>query len=252
MPKGSCLCGAVSFEVAGTLRPPDACHCSQCRKQSGHYWASTDVARAALTVHGAANVDMASLASLLTEVRACVLCAEHLPLGPRPVFQLHPTARILIAGQAPGRRVHQTGVPFDDASGDRLREWMGISRDVFYDARQVAILPMGFCYPGTGRSGDLPPRPECAPAWRASLLSRLKRVQLTLAIGQYAQAYHLPSNRASVTAAVQAWREHWPHIVALPHPSPRNNLWLRRNPWFDEEVIPALRARVSEVLAHDA
>lgn len=194
---------------------------------------------------------MSSLAPLLTEVRACVLCVEHLPLGPRPVVQLHPSARILIAGQAPGRKVHETGVPFNDASGDRLREWLGIPRDVFYDARQIAILPMGFCFPGTGKSGDLPPRPECAPAWRASLLSRLKALKLTLVIGQYAQAYHLPNEAASVTEVVQAWRKYWPNTVPLPHPSPRNNLWLKRNPWFEKELIPVLRARVSEVLANN-
>jgi uracil-DNA glycosylase len=194
---------------------------------------------------------MSSLASVLTDVRACVLCAEHLPLGPRPVVQVHPLARILIAAQAPGRKVHETGVPFNDASGDRLRMWLGISRDVFYDAKQLAILPMGFCFPGTGKSGDLPPRPECAPAWRAALLSRLKNLKLTLVIGQYAQDYHLPNEAASVTEAVQAWRTHWPLTVPLPHPSPRNNLWLKRNPWFEKELIPVLRTRVSDVLARD-
>jgi uracil-DNA glycosylase len=194
---------------------------------------------------------MSSLAVLLTEVRACVLCAEHLPLGPRPVVQVHPLARILIAGQAPGRKVHETGVPFNDASGDRLRTWLGISREVFYDAKQLAILPMGFCFPGTGKSGDLPPRPECAPAWRAAVLSRLKNLQLTLVIGQYAQAYHLPNEAASVTEAVQAWRKNWPLTVPLPHPSPRNNLWLKRNPWFEKELISVLRTRVSEILARD-
>ena len=194
---------------------------------------------------------MPALASLLTEVRACVLCAEQLPLGPRPVVQVHPLARILIAGQAPGRKVHETGMPFNDASGDRLRTWLGMAREVFYDARQVAILPMGFCFPGTGKSGDLPPRPECASAWRAALLSHLKNLKLTLVIGQYAQNYHLPHAATSVTETVQAWRESWPHTVPLPHPSPRNNLWLKRNPWFEKELIPVLRARVSEVLAHD-
>lgn len=193
---------------------------------------------------------MTSLTSLLTEVRACALCTEHLPLGPRPVVQLHPSARLLIAGQAPGRKVHQTGVLFNDASGDRLRAWLGISREAFYDAKQVAILPMGFCFPGTGKSGDLPPRSECAPAWRAALLSRLKNIQLTLVIGQYAQAYHLPNAGESLTAVVQTWRKTWPHTVPLPHPSPRNNLWLKRNPWFEKELIPLLRTRVSEVLAH--
>ena len=194
---------------------------------------------------------MNSLASLLTDVRACVLCAEHLPLGPRPVLQMHTSARILVAGQAPGREVHDTGVPFNDASGDRLRTWLGISREVFYDSKQVAILPMGLCFPGTGKSGDLPPRYECAPAWRTALLSRLKNLELRLVIGQYALAYHLPSETASLTEVVRSWRKHWPHVVPLPHPSPRNNIWLKRNPWFEEELVPVLQARVSEVLERD-
>lgn len=191
---------------------------------------------------------MTSLASLLAEVRACTLCAEHLPLGPRPVLQMHASARILIAGQAPGRKVHETGIPFDDASGDRLRNWLGVSREVFYDARQVAILPMGFCFPGTGKSGDLPPRPECAPAWRASLLSHLKHLKLTLVIGQYAMAYHLPHEAGTLTEIVQAWQKHWPHTVPLPHPSPRNNRWLKRNPWFEKDLVPLLQSRVSGIL----
>ena len=194
---------------------------------------------------------MTSLVSLLAEVRACTVCAEHLPLGPRPIVQVHPAARILIAGQAPGSRVHETGIPFNDASGERLRSWLGMSREVFYDPRQVAILPMGFCFPGTGKSGDLPPRPECAPTWRATLLSRMKKLQLTLVIGQYAQVYHLPRGGSSLTEVVQGWREFWPHTVPLPHPSPRNNLWLKRNPWFEEELIPVLRERVLAVLQRD-
>ncbi len=191
---------------------------------------------------------MNSLTKLLAEVRACTLCAAHLPLGPRPVVQVHSTARILIVGQAPGRKVHETGIPFNDASGERLRAWLGISSEVFYDAQQIALLPMGFCYPGTGKSGDLPPRPECAPAWRELLLSHLKNLELTLVIGQYAQGYHLPNNGASVTEVVQAWREHYPQVIPLPHPSPRNNLWLKRNPWFESELLPALQSRVSQVL----
>jgi len=192
---------------------------------------------------------MPGLTSLLTEVRACTLCAAHLPLGPRPVLQAAASARILIAGQAPGRKVHETGIPFNDASGERLRSWLGISREQFYDASKVAIVPMGFCYPGTGKSGDLPPRPECATAWRRALMAQLGNIELTLVIGQYAQAYHLPGAGTSVTDIVSAWRQHWPHTVPLPHPSPRNNLWLRRNPWFEEELLPALRKRVAEVLA---
>lgn len=155
---------------------------------------------------------------------------------------------MLVAGQAPGRKVHETGLPFNDASGDRLRQWLGISRETFYDPKQLAILPMGFCFPGTGKSGDLPPRPECATAWRQQLLAHLPNIKLTLAIGQYAQAYYFPTERASLTEAVRAWRNHWPLIVPMPHPSPRNNLWLKRNPWFEQELLPVLRARVSEVL----
>ena len=192
---------------------------------------------------------MTSLPSLLTQVRACTLCAAHLPHGPRPVLQMHGSARLLIVGQAPGRKVHASGVPFDDASGERLRDWLGITRERFYDARQVALLPMGFCYPGTGKSGDLPPRSECAPAWRAPLLSHLKKLQLTLVIGQYAMAHHLPNERGSLTDTVQAWRNHWPTVLPLPHPSPRNNLWLRRNPWFERDLLPILRTRVIDVFA---
>ena len=192
---------------------------------------------------------MASFTALLADVRACTLCAAHLPMGPRPVLQAHPHARILIAGQAPGRKVHASGIPFDDASGNRLREWLGISRDVFYDQKQIAILPMGFCYPGTGKSGDLPPRTECAPAWRDQLLARLKNIQLTLVLGQYAQAWHLASAQLPLTQIVENWRSYWPHAVPLPHPSPRNNLWLRRNPWFETDVLPTLKQRVAEILA---
>ena len=191
---------------------------------------------------------MASATSLFNEVRRCTICAEHLPLGPRPIFQLHPQARILIAGQAPGRKVHESGVPFSDASGDRLRQWLGMTPEVFYDPKQIALVPMGFCFPGTGKAGDLPPRPECAPAWREKLLRQLKHLKLTLVIGQYALAWHLPDAGESVTSAVQSWREHWPDTVPLPHPSPRNNMWLRRNPWFEKELLPQLRARVAKVL----
>jgi uracil-DNA glycosylase len=191
---------------------------------------------------------MDAQASLLAEIRACTRCAD-LPLGPNPVLQCHPEARILIAGQAPGRRVHQSGVPFDDASGRRLREWHGMPPEVFYDPRKVAILPMGFCYPGTGRSGDLPPRPECAAAWRARLLAELPRLETTLVLGQYAQRYHFGAAAGSLTDLVRAWRDLWPRLVPLPHPSPRNTLWLRRHPWFEAEVLPALRAMLAEVLA---
>ena len=196
-------------------------------------------------------VGVTALSALLAEVRACVRCAAHLPLGPRPVVQAHPSARLLIAGQAPGRKVHASGIPFDDASGDRLRAWLGISREQFYDAKNVAIVPMGFCYPGTGKSGDLPPRAECAPAWRAALLAQLKQVRLSLVIGQYAQAYHFPDGALSLTERVLAWRESWPTLVPLPHPSPRNNRWLKHNPWFERELLPALQRQVAELLASD-
>lgn len=156
-------------------------------------------------------------------------------------------ARILIAGQAPGRRVHESGIPFDDVSGDRLRDWLGIDRDTFYDATRIAILPMGFCYPGTGKNGDLPPRPECAPAWREQLLAAMPEVRLTLVLGQYAQAWHL-EGRATVTAAVLDWKRYWPSALPLPHPSPRNQRWLARNRWFEAEVLPMLRRRVGRLL----
>lgn len=187
-------------------------------------------------------------ASLLAEVRACTLCADHLPLGPRPVFQLDPAARILIAAQAPGRKVHETGIPFNDASGDRLRAWLGLTREQFYEPALLAILPMGLCYPGKWSSGDLPPRPECAPRWRASLLQGLEKLRLTLVVGRYAAAYHLPAERGGLTATVQAWRKYWPAVVPLPHPSPTNNGWLARNAWFERELVPLLRARIAEVL----
>lgn len=190
-----------------------------------------------------------SLPALLTQIRTCTLCAEHLPLGPRPVVQADARARILIAGQAPGTKVHATGIPFNDPSGDRLRTWLGLSREVFYDATQVALVPMGFCYPGRGTSGDLPPRPECAATWRKALLDQLPHIQLTIVLGRYALDYHLPDCKgSSVTACVQDWRKHGPHVVPLPHPSPRNTLWLRRNPWFEAELLPELRVRVQKVL----
>jgi uracil-DNA glycosylase len=162
---------------------------------------------------------------------------------------MHPDARIVIAGQAPGRRVHESGVPFDDPSGNRLRDWLGVDRVTFYDPRCFAILPMGFCYPGTGRSGDLPPRTECAPAWREPLLAGLRDLRLTLVIGQYAQAYHLPQAARGVTEVVRAWRSFLPAFLPLPHPSPRNQVWIRRNPWFVTDVLPELRRRVQDILA---
>jgi uracil-DNA glycosylase len=185
---------------------------------------------------------------LMKRIAACRLCAEHLPLGPRPVFQADPAARVLVVGQAPGRRVHETGRPFDDPSGVRLREWLGVDEATFYDAKRIALVPMGFCYPGTGAGGDLPPRPECAPAWRAELLAHLTRAQITIVLGQYAQAYHLPGRRRSVAEAVGAWRDTWPELVPMPHPSPRNQRWFRNHQWFEGQVVPAVRERVRELL----
>jgi len=191
---------------------------------------------------------MTILITLIEDIRACTLCSEYLEHGVRPVLQVGSKAKILIAGQAPGRKVHESGIPFDDASGDRLRQWMGVSKDTFYNANEIAILPMGFCYPGKGKSGDLPPRAECAIAWRAKLLKQLPQLQLTLVIGQYAQSYHLDQNKLSVTETVRAGRNYWPNVVPLPHPSPRNNGWLKKNPWFENEVLPNLRQQIIKLL----
>lgn len=190
-----------------------------------------------------------NLAEVLARVRACTFCKDHLPLGARPVFQLAPEARILIAAQAPGTRVHETGIPFNDPSGDRLRQWLGVTRDEFYDPRLFALLPMGFCYPGRGKSGDLPPRPECALQWREELLSHVPNVKLTLVIGQYAQAWHLKDRqKPTLTETVRSWQDYWPRHLPLPHPSPRNNIWLKKNPWFEAEVVPQLQAATAKIL----
>lgn len=191
-----------------------------------------------------------NLALLAREAEACTLCAPDLPLGPRPVFQVNAAATVLVAAQAPGTKVHASGRPFTDASGDRLREWMGIDAATFYDPLRAAILPMGFCYPGRGRSGDLPPRAECAPRWRQRFIDLLPALELILVIGQYAQAWHLQAQRRrTLTETVRDWRVFGPGIVPLPHPSPRNNLWLRRNPWFEEELVPELARRVHAALS---
>ncbi len=182
---------------------------------------------------------------LLREVRACTLCRAHLPHGPRPVPQLHPNARIHIAGQAPGSRAHAGGVPFRDANGARLRDSMGVDEPTFRDPARIAILPMGFCHPGAGRSGDPPPRPECARAWRSKLMAVLAKVELTLVIGRYAQGWHLGAPpQETLTETVAAWREYWPALVPLPQPSPRNHRWLRRNPRFESDLLRALRRRI--------
>ena len=187
------------------------------------------------------------LAALLQEVRACRHCEAHLPFPPRPVLRARASARLLIVGQAPGTRVQATGIPWNDPSGDRLRHWLAMDREFFYDDNQVAIIPMGFCYPGKGKSGDLPPRPACAQLWRERLLKCLPNLELTLLVGQYAQRYHLPRAGASVTEVVRHWQALLPAYFPTPHPSPRNQLWLRRNAWFEQDAVPALRQRLREL-----
>jgi uracil-DNA glycosylase len=193
---------------------------------------------------------MASYTRLLKDIRGCTLCAAHLPLGPRPVLQADPAARILIVGQAPGRKVHETGMPFNDPSGDRLRLWLGVTREQFYNSKLIALVPMGFCYPGTGSGGDLPPRQECAPAWRASVLKGLANVELTLVLGRYALDWHLKDHKGkALSETVKEWRTHLAGgVIPLPHPSPRNIRWFKTNPWFEAELIPALQKRVGKIL----
>ncbi|WP_295877700.1 uracil-DNA glycosylase family protein [uncultured Zhongshania sp.] len=190
---------------------------------------------------------METLPALLSAVRDCQLCAEHLPLGPRPIVIANASARLLIIGQAPGTRVHESGIPWNDPSGDRLRQWLAIDRDQFYSDTRLAIMPMGFCYPGKGRSGDLPPRKECAPQWHARLLAQMPAVDLVLLIGQYAQNYYLQDNFKNLTDRVQNYPTD-SRFFPLPHPSPRNQMWLRRNPWFECDVLPRLRERIAPLL----
>jgi len=190
-----------------------------------------------------------SLHDLLTDVRRCRVCEDELPLGANPVLRASETARILIVGQAPGTRVHESSIPWNDPSGDRLRAWLAIDNEQFYNEADIAIVPMGFCYPGRGKSGDLPPSPRCAPLWHERLLAQMPSLALTLLVGQYAQGYYLPETRRhTLTERVRSWREFAPRCFPLPHPSPRNTLWLRRNPWFEQDVVPQLRAAVHQLL----
>ncbi len=194
--------------------------------------------------------DNRSLDVLLAAVRACRACELQLPLGPRPVVQAATTARILVVGQAPGLRVHRSGIPWDDQSGERLRGWMGVDEEAFYDASRIAIIPMGYCYPGRGAGGDLPPRRECAQLWLDQLLGRLPLIELTLLIGQYAQRHFLRSRRKqSLAETIYAWAEYAPQYIPLPHPSPRNTPWFRRHPGFDRQLLPALRSRIAALVA---
>ncbi len=183
---------------------------------------------------------------LLDDIQRCRICEEFLPLGPRPVVSASASSRILIIGQAPGSKVHKTGIPWDDPSGERLREWMGVTNDQFYDSEKIALVPMGFCYPGRGKSGDLPPRPECAPQWHQLLLNEMPNIELTLLFGNYAQKYYLKERiKNTLTETVRNYEEYAPHFLPMPHPSPRNNIWLKRNPWFKKQLLPYLRDRIS-------
>jgi uracil-DNA glycosylase len=190
-----------------------------------------------------------SVDDLLASIRACAVCAVHLPAGPRPIVRFSDTARLVIIGQAPGARVHASGIPWGDASGERLRDWTGLAEGVFYDAAKVALIPMGFCYPGTGASGDLPPRPECAPLWHPRILARLPADRLTLLVGSYAQKYYLAgAKRRTLTEIVRDFAASGPAFFPLPHPSWRSGIWMTRNPWFASDIVPALRCRVREVV----
>ena len=192
---------------------------------------------------------MTRLENLLKKVHACTICAAELPEGPRPIVSCASSARTLIIGQAPGRRVHASGIPWDDPSGKRLREWMGVDEKTFYDEARFAIMPMGFCYPGTGTSGDLPPRKECAPEWHQQILKNLPDIEFTILLSQYAISHYLPAQKGkTVTETVRTWKDHIPEFLPLPHPSPRNNRWLKNNPWFEKQVVPYLKKRIASQL----
>ena len=192
---------------------------------------------------------MSGLDKLLAEIRACTICAEHLPLGPRPVLRVSGSVKLLIIGQAPGTKVHESGVPWDDASGERLRDWLGLTPDVFYDDTRVAIMPMGFCYPGSNhKGGDNAPRPECAPAWHSKVLEFIPQVELTLLVGMYAQKQYLgPTAGKTMTETVRAWRDYLPGVLPTPHPSWRTTGWMKKNPWFEEDVVPDLQNRIRKL-----
>lgn len=194
------------------------------------------------------TIESDDLESLLVQIRSCKTCEGKIPFAPRPIIAATSEARILIVGQAPGTRVQNTGIPWNDPSGDKLREWMNIGKDRFYDSSLIAIMPMGLCYPGKGKSGDLPPRKECAPQWHDAVLEHMPNLELTLLIGQYAQKYYLDDASKTLTDTVKRWREFSPDYLPMPHPSPRNRIWLKKNPWFEEEVVPELRDRLKALL----
>ncbi len=185
---------------------------------------------------------------LLTDIGNCTICKDHLPMGPRPVLQASHNSKIAIIGQAPGIRVHQSRIPWDDKSGERLRDWLGVSPEQFYDPDLFALVPMGFCYPGTGKSGDLPPRKECAPQWHEALWAKMKNVELILLFGTYAQRHYLESPKKNLTETVRNFADYLPKHIPLPHPSPRNNIWMKKNEWFAIDLLPTLKLRVIEFL----
>ncbi|PWI30590.1 IclR family transcriptional regulator [Flavobacteriaceae bacterium LYZ1037] len=187
--------------------------------------------------------------NLLKDIRQCTICKEHLPLGPRPIVFAHPEAKIIIIGQAPGTSVHKTGIPWNDPSGRQLRNWLNVSEEIFYDETKIALVPMGFCYPGKGKSGDLPPRPECAPQWHQKLLDQMPKLELVILIGMYSQTYYLKEKaKRTLTETVAEYKTYLPKYLPLPHPSPRNRFWLSKNPWFVKEVIPELKRAVKTIL----
>lgn len=189
------------------------------------------------------------MSRLFNEIRSCTICSEHIPLGPRPVFSVSAKSKVLIIGQAPGTRVHATGIPWNDPSGDELRRWLNVDRETFYNTDYFSIMPMGFCYPGKGKSGDLPPRPECAPQWHSRLRNEMKGIELTLLIGKYAHDYYLgKSKKGSLTENIKSYREFLPQFFPLVHPSPRNKLWQKNNPWFKQELVPELQKTVHQLL----
>ena len=187
---------------------------------------------------------------LLHNIRQCNICTKHLLLGPRPIVTAHPESKIVIIGQAPGTKVHNSGIPWDDASGRQLRKWLNVTDKDFYDTKKFAIMPMGFCYPGKGKTGDLPPRPECAPEWHESIMSKMPNVELVILIGMYAQKYYLGKTaKRTLTETVDNFKEYLPKYLPLPHPSPRNRFWLTKNPWFEVEVLPILKSKVSKIIS---
>lgn len=193
---------------------------------------------------------MSKLQELLECIRDCTVCKEHLPAGPRPVLSASETSKIIVVGQAPGRVVHNTGIPWNDKSGDNLRNWLDVSIEEFYNVEDFGIIPMGFCYPGTGKTGDLPPRKECAPLWHEALLDKMTNVKMVLLIGKYAQDYYLPHvKKQTLTKKVENFQDYLPDYFVLPHPSPRNNMWQAKNPWFKKEVLPVLKYEIKKILS---